>query len=70
MPEIASPTLFAPVGFGEAAGIPPNAAHVPTATTASAFAQTSSAIWSADLPPIVQYAPFAPVGIEPSITTM
>lgn len=70
MPGTASCTLSAPVGFGDAAGSPPNAAQVPTATTARASRQASSAIWSAERPPIVQYAPPAPVGIDPSITTM
>src|SRR5690606_21856517 len=70
MPGTASATDSAPVGFGAAAGSPPNAAHVPTATTASASLHISSAICSAERPPIVQYAPPAPVGIEPSITTM
>lgn len=69
IPGTASATDSAPVGFGAAAGNPPNAAHVPTAMTASASLHISSAICSADLPPIVQYAPSAPVGIEPSMTT-
>ena len=43
---------------------------MPTATVASALPQTSLAMSYADLPPTVQYAPFAPVGIEPSTTAM
>ena len=70
MPGTASPTLSAPVGLGDAAGRPPNAAQVPALITARASWHTARAICSADLPPIVQYAPSAPVGIEPSTTTM
>jgi hypothetical protein len=40
------------------------------AIVAAAPPHTSRAIWRADRPPIVQYAPFAPVGIEPSTTAM
>src|SRR6516162_6042650 len=65
-PGTASATDNAPVGFGPAAGMPPKAAQVPTAIVAAAPPQTSRAMSSADLPPIVQYAPSAPVGIDPS----
>ena len=39
---------------GRAAGMPPKAAQVPTAMVAAALPQTSRAICSADLPPMVQ----------------
>src|SRR5579864_4963075 len=65
-PGTASATLSAPVGFGAAAGIPPNAAHDPTAIVAAALPQTSRAMSIAARPPMVQYAPLAPVGIAPS----
>src|SRR5678815_5772317 len=70
IPGTASETLSALVGLGAAAGRPPNAAQVPTATTADAFSQTSRAICTADRPPMVQYAPPIPVGMEPSTTAM
>lgn len=54
MPGTASLSATAPVGLGRAAGMPPNAAHVPTAMLAAAAPQTSRAICRADLPPIVQ----------------
>jgi hypothetical protein len=69
-PGTASPTPSAPVGFGAAAGRPPKVAQVPMAIVAAALPHTSRAIWRAERPPIVQYAPFAPVGIEPSTTAM
>jgi hypothetical protein len=53
-PGTAAETLTAPVGFGAAAGIPPKQAQVPAATVARAFPQTSRAMSSAVLPPMVQ----------------
>ena len=53
-PGTASATDKAPVGFGRAAGMPPNDAQVPTAMVAAAPPQISRAICRADLPPIVQ----------------
>jgi hypothetical protein len=69
-PGTASATPSAPVGFGAAAGRPPKVAHVPIAIVARASPQTSRAMSMAARPPIVQYAPFSPVGIEPSTMTM
>ena len=42
------PRSSAPVGFGAAAGIPPNAAQVPIAIVAAALPHTSRAMSSAD----------------------
>ncbi len=53
-PGTASATDKAPVGLGAAAGMPPKAAQVPTATVANAPPQTSRAMSSAARPPIVQ----------------
>src|SRR5208283_2434189 len=67
-PGTASATPSAPVGLGAAAGRPPYVAQVPMAIVAAAPPQTSRAMESADFPPMVQYAPPAPVGMEPSTT--
>ncbi len=53
-PGTASATPSAPVGFGAAAGSPPNVAQVPMAIVASALPQTSRAMSRAARPPIVQ----------------
>jgi hypothetical protein len=53
-PDTTSDTATVPVGFGAAAGIPPNAPHVPTETIAAAPRAASSRSWIADFPAIVQ----------------
>ena len=67
---IISCTPTAPVGFGAAAGTPPNVAHVPTATTAAlSFAtllRCSSKVSA--FAPIVHHSLPLPIGIEPSTT--
>ncbi len=70
MPGTASETGLASVGLGAAAGRPPKEEQVPTATVARADPQTWRAISNAVTPAMVQYAPPAPVGIDPSITAM
>ena len=63
-----SSTRTAPVGFGPAAGIPPNAEQVPTLMIPAAPRVASRSRSSAERPPIVQ-APGMPVGTEPSTIT-
>ncbi len=69
LPRI-SATGLAPVGFGDVDGMPPHDAHEPIAITAAASAAHSLTSSIAVLPPILQNAPLAPVGIAPSTTRM
>jgi hypothetical protein len=57
LPFTISITPTAPVGFGAAAGTPPNVAQVPTATTAAeSFAILTRCSWKVSpLAPIVPY---------------
>ncbi len=58
-------TATAPVGFGLAPGMPPNAAQLPRATIAAAPRATSCSSARLSRPATV-LKPLLPVGIEPS----
>ncbi len=69
-PGASSLTDLASVGFGAAAGMPPNDEQEPTQIVAAAFFTSFLQLSTALSPPVVQYAPSAPVGIEPSTIRM
>src|SRR5487761_2428734 len=63
-----SDTGTAPVGFGCACGMPPNAAQVPTEISANACSAVSLSTCRLVLPAFVEYTPPSLVETEPSTT--